>query len=111
MTQRSIKPLLCLTALVMLLCACGKVGDLEPKTAQSVPPVAYAQQSPQKADALIKPSVQARPGRSDELLRRSESRTADPFDIPPGEDPAPLPAEKSATVPQTTPAPAASPKE
>ncbi len=84
--------LLCATA------ACGKVGDLEPRTAQSVPPKAYGQTEPQSAERLTTSSVQARPGRSDELLRRSERRTDDPFDVPPGTTPVPV-------APEATPDP------
>lgn len=73
------------------LAACGKVGDLEPRTGQGLPPKAYGQTSEQSAKALSTPSVQARPGRSDELLRRSERREDDPFDLPPGVDPTPIP--------------------
>jgi hypothetical protein len=47
--------------------------------------------------------VQARPGRSDELLRRSERREDDPFDLPPGETPKPVDLEK--TAPESKPAP------
>ena len=71
--------------------ACGKVGDLEPRTGQSLPQTAYGQKETQSAKALSTPSVQARPGRSDELLRRSERREDDPFDLPPGKEPGPLP--------------------
>jgi hypothetical protein len=83
----------CIFALsaALSLAACGKVGDLEPRTGQSLPPKAYGQTSEQSAEALSTPSVQARPGRSDELLRRSERREDDPFDLPPGVDPAPMP--------------------
>ena len=74
-----------------LLAACGKVGDLEPRTGQSMPPKAYGQKANPTAEVLTTPSVQARPGRSDELLRRSERREDDPFDLAPGEEPVPLP--------------------
>lgn len=74
-----------------ILAACGKVGDLEPRTGQSMPPKAYGQKATPSAEALSTPSVQARPGRSDELLRRSERREDDPFDLAPGEEPVPLP--------------------
>ena len=87
-------------ALGCALAACGKVGDLEPRAGQDLPPKVYGQTSGQSAEALSTPSVQARPGRSDELLRRSERREDDPFDLAPGEDPTPLPepdAEKKPT--------------
>lgn len=72
------------------LVGCGKVGDLEPRSGNSLPPKAYGQSSPQTAEALSTPSVQARPGRTDELLKRSERREDDPFDVPPGEEPKPF---------------------
>ncbi len=83
-----------IAAVLTLACAlgaCGKVGDLEPRTGQSLPPKAYGQTATQSAEALSTPSIQARPGRSDELLRRSERREDDPFDLAPGEEPVPLP--------------------
>ena len=78
-------------ALACGLTACGKVGDLEPRTGQSLPPKAYGQKETSSAEALSTPPIQARPGRSDELLRRSERREDDPFDLPPGKEPVPLP--------------------
>jgi hypothetical protein len=77
------------------LAACGKVGDLQPKAGQAMPAKAYGQTEASSAEQLSTPSIQARPGRSDELMRRSERRRGDPFDLPPGEDPrkaAPPPA-------------------
>jgi hypothetical protein len=82
------KATLAVTAL--LLAGCGKVGDLEPRTGNAMPPKAYGQTAEQTAQALTTPSVQARPGRSDELLKRSERRENDPFDLPPGQEPDPV---------------------
>lgn len=69
------------------LAACGKVGDLEPRAGQAMPATAIGQAEPATAEELSTPSVQARPGRSDELMRRSERRRDDPFDLPPGTEP------------------------
>ena len=90
----------CLFVAAISLAACGKVGDLEPRTGQGLPPKAYGQTSEQSAEALSTPSVQARPGRSDELLRRSERREDDPFDMAPGEEPVPLPGPDADTKPE-----------
>jgi predicted small lipoprotein YifL len=87
-------------ALLATLAACGKVGPLEPKAGQAPPAKAYGQTAAPESESLMVASEQARPGRSDELMRRSERRTDDPFDLPPGsepkqadEKPAPPPAD------------------
>lgn len=76
--------------------ACGKFGELEPRSGNALPPKAYGQTLEQTAEALTTPSVQARPGRTDELLKRSERREDDPFDVPPGEEPKPFEPEATA---------------
>jgi predicted small lipoprotein YifL len=78
------------------LASCGKVGDLEPRAGKNLPPKAYGQKTEQTAEALTTPSAQARPGRSDELRKRSERRDDDPFDVPPGKEPKPFDAQKTA---------------
>ena len=80
------------------LTACGKVGPLEPKVGQAPPAKAYGQTAVPDSEALVIASEQARPGRSDELMRRSERRTDDPFDLPPGSEPKPE-AEKPVAAP------------
>jgi predicted small lipoprotein YifL len=82
MTQKITK-IIGLTAFVILT-ACGKVGPLEPRPGAAAPAKANGAEKVADGDTLMTPSVQTRPGRSDELLRRSERRTEDPFDLPPG---------------------------
>lgn len=89
-----------LTATALSLAACGKVGDLEPRTGNAMPPKAYGQKEEQTAAVLTTPSVQARPGRSDELLKRSERRVNDPFDLPPGQEPDPVAPENNPPEPK-----------
>ncbi|MEL6875422.1 MAG: lipoprotein [Pseudomonadota bacterium] len=72
----------CLAGLA-ILSACGNRGPLEPPKGQSLPPVTYGEAQPDTADQLLEPGTQARPERSDELLRRSEKRQDDKFDLPP----------------------------
>jgi predicted small lipoprotein YifL len=93
------KPRLATLSLLMILGACGKVGPLEPKAGQAPPAKAYGQSEAPTTNDLLKPSIQARPGRSDELLRRSERRASDPFDLPPGEK---APESKPAPEPSKT---------
>lgn len=73
-------------ALLAILAGCGKVGPLEPKAGQAPPAKVPGQDRTPTSDELMTPSVQTRPGRSDELMRRSERRTDDEFDLPPGSE-------------------------
>lgn len=95
---------LLVTISAMAATACGKVGDLEPRAGNSLPPKAYGQTTEQTAAVLTTPSVQARPGRTDELLKRSERREDDPFDVAPGDEPKPLypkePAQSATSNPE-----------
>ena len=88
--------------LALTLTGCGKVGDLQPKTGQAMPAKAYGQSEIPGAEELSTPSVQTRPGRSDELMRRSERRRDDPFDLAPGAeaDKGDTPAESTAEDPK-----------
>ncbi|MGC1470217.1 MAG: hypothetical protein WA793_12635 [Sphingorhabdus sp.] len=87
---------------ILMLSACGKVGDLQPKAGQAMPDKAYGQSEVPGAEELSTPSVQTRPGRSDELMRRSERRRDDPFDLAPGAeaDNGDAPAESTAEDPK-----------
>lgn len=79
---------------VMALAGCGKMGDLEPRTGQSMPPLAYGQNDEQSAGKLMEPSPQARPTRSDELVSKSALREDDPFDFAPGQPVPPFPGKE-----------------
>jgi len=94
---------LLVTISAMAATACGKVGDLEPRAGNSLPPKAYGQTTEQTAAVLTTPSVQARPGRTDELLKRSERREDDPFDVAPGDEPKPLYPEEPAQSAKSNP--------
>ena len=83
LSSRNIAVLLAMLA----LSACGKFGELEPKTGSKGIPVAYGKEKAETPDELLTPSAQSRPGLSVELLRRSERREDDPFDLPPGSQP------------------------
>lgn len=66
-----------------LLAACGNRGDLV-RLASAAPPVVPAgSDAPESPDQQTTPDVEAKPARSDELLRRSEERPTDEFDLPP----------------------------
>jgi len=69
------------TALV--LSGCGASKGLAPPKGAALPPAPYGATARPTATALLKPSNQARPERSDELLKSSEDRRSDEFDLPP----------------------------
>ena len=74
-------------ATALLLAACGLREPLQPPPGQSLPVApAMARRAPTTEEMLIPPSV-ARPERVDELLRRSEEREDDRFDLPPPDVP------------------------
>jgi hypothetical protein len=80
------------------LAACGRVAPLEPPPGQSLPvKPALATKTPD-ADELLTPPPFAKPERIDELMKRSQPRSADRFDLPPpsGEAPPPPEAEEPA---------------
>lgn len=70
-------------ATVFLLAACGNKGDLKPAVGDSLPPKPYGAVATPTARDLVEPSPQTRPTRSDEVLRNSEERRSDEFDLPP----------------------------
>lgn len=72
-----------LALLPLALAACGNRSELTPPPGQSLPPKPYAAQERPTPEELIQPSTQARPGRSDELLKQSRKREQDEFDLPP----------------------------
>ena len=65
-----------------LLAACGNKVDLRPIPGQ-VPAIAAGSTQPEPPKKLTTPDAEAKPARSDELLKRSEERQTDDFDLPP----------------------------
>jgi len=70
-------------ASLAILSACGNRGSLQPPKGQSLPAPVYGEAERPTGEELITPNTQAQPERSDELLRRSEKRQDDKFDLPP----------------------------
>ena len=91
-----------LLAVIVVLESCGRVTDLKPARGQTLPvKPAMARATPTARD-LLTPPTYARPDRVDELIKRSEPRRADPFDLPPptgGE----APAQPAGAQPQPIP--------
>ena len=71
----------------LLLAGCGLRQPLEPPPGESLPPAPAAAPRSLTAEELLTPPPIARPERVDELLRRSEEREDDRFDLPPPDVP------------------------
>ena len=69
--------------LALLLAGCGSAAELKPPPGQSLPPAPLGARAQPTPDELLTPTPQQRPERSPELLRRSEERRSDEFDLPP----------------------------
>ena len=69
--------------LVIALAGCGSRQDLTAKPGDAMPVAAYGADRPATPEEMLEPSTQAQPSRDVELLRRSERREEDPFDLPP----------------------------
>jgi hypothetical protein len=68
---------------LLLLAACGGQQTLKPAPGKAPPPKpASAPVAPTTVQMMTPPAF-LRPGRSDELITRSEPRPDDPFDLPP----------------------------
>ena len=70
-------------AAAALLGACGAREDLKPAANQPAPVIPVGATRAPTTEELTTPDAQALPARSDELLKRSERREPDDFDLPP----------------------------
>lgn len=68
---------------LVALAACGQKADLKPYEGDPPPVIPVGATTPPTTKELTTPSAQARPTRGDELLKRSEERAPDDFDLPP----------------------------
>ena len=73
--------------LIGLVGGCGLREPLEPPPGQGAPPTPALASRPPTTEEMLTPPPIARPQRVDELLRRSEERADDRFDLPPGDVP------------------------
>jgi hypothetical protein len=69
--------------LVLPLTACGAARNLKPAAGKALPVAPYGASATPSPSQLLTASSQARPERSDELLRNSEERQDNEFDLPP----------------------------
>lgn len=68
---------------ILLLAGCGREAGLRPADGHSLPTKPLTARETPTAEQLLTPPVYARPNRVDELVKRSQPRPADPFDLPP----------------------------
>ncbi len=95
---------------VIALASCGRVSDLKPAPGHSLPVKPLMARTTPTADDLLTAPPYARPDRVDELVKKSQARQADPFDLPPptggaapalpaGSDPQPVTNEAGPATP------------
>ena len=104
-------PRIIVVAALLLASACGRVGDLEPPPGKPLPVKPLMARTTPTPEQLLEPPSYARADRVDELVKRSEPRQQDPFDLPPpsggaapgepaGMDPEPVSNETGPATPQ-----------
>jgi hypothetical protein len=94
------KPILAAAA-ALAIASCGRVTDLQPAPGRSMPVRPEMARATPTFDQLLTPPTQARPDRVDELVKRSQPRPNDPFELPPGTG-GNAPAEPAGTTPGPT---------
>ncbi|WP_331011826.1 hypothetical protein [Sphingomonas sp.] len=70
-------------ALVLALAGCGRREALQPAQGASLPQTPAEARVQPTVDQLLTPTPTARPARSEEVLRKSQERQDDRFDLPP----------------------------
>ena len=72
-----------LLTLSLALAGCGSAGNLHPAPGEALPVAPYGATATPTPAQLVQPTSQQRPQPVDELLKRSEERRSDEFDLPP----------------------------
>ena len=72
-----------LAVLLATTAGCGRVDELKPAPGQPLPVRPLMARATPTASDLLEPPPYAKPDRIDELVKRSEPRPQDPFDLPP----------------------------
>ena len=67
----------------LLAGACGQMAELQPARGEPLPVKPLLASTTPTAEDLLTPPTNARPERIDELVKRSEPRRPDRFDLPP----------------------------
>jgi hypothetical protein len=85
------------------LAGCGRVAELQPAPGHALPVKPAMARTTPTVEQLLTPPTYARPDRVDELVKRSQPRAADPFDLPPPSGGA-APSQPAGTPPSNVPA-------
>ncbi len=72
-----------LTGACSMAAACGQMAPLRPPPGQTLPVKPLLAKTTPTAEQLLTPPTNADPERIDELVKRSEPRRPDRFDLPP----------------------------
>ena len=94
---------LLLLATALGLAACGRVAELQPAPGHALPVKPEMARATPTVEQLLTAPAYARPDRVDELVKRSQPRAADPFDLPPPSGGA-APSLPAGTPPSNVPA-------
>jgi hypothetical protein len=70
-------------ALGLALAGCGNRSELKPSASASLPVAPEGAKATPTPGDLLKPPVQTRPARSDDLIESTNERRSDKFDLPP----------------------------
>ena len=92
---------------IALLAGCGQVAPLRPAQGEPLPVKPLMAQATPTAEELLTPPTYANPERVDELIKRSQPRPVDRFDLPPpdgGAVPLPVGAGEITSTDTTGPA-------
>jgi hypothetical protein len=68
---------------VAALASCGRQADLKPAPGHALPMKPIMAHTTPTVQELLTPPTYARPDRVDELVKKSQPRPQDPFDLPP----------------------------
>src|SRR4051794_41657960 len=68
---------------VAVLASCGRQADLKPAPGHALPMKPIMAHTTPTVQELLTPPTYARPDRVDELVKKSQPRPQDPFDLPP----------------------------
>ncbi|HVI05339.1 MAG TPA: hypothetical protein VM711_04500 [Sphingomicrobium sp.] len=68
---------------ILLVAGCGREAQLEPAQGHKMPVKPAMARAAPTVDQLLTPPTHMRPDRIDELVKKSQPRPEDPFDLPP----------------------------